>query len=258
MPTDERSPGIELDRERSVREIIVATARLYRAFPLLFAVLAVAVMGPYELAVLAIAGYGPLRHGHESVGASLLLNLLRGSLITPLISALHIHAVVAIGAGERPRLVTVAQRGLAVLPLVAAAEIMANFGILLGFFALVIPGIVLSIRWAVVAQTAALEGGGWLEALRSSARLTNSRYGHVFLLLLLVTVVAIAVHLGASAIPLGSTSGGASVALGIAVDSGVASLSALTLALLYFDLRHRLAQVPRRAPREHPYVRDLD
>jgi hypothetical protein len=249
---------IELNQERSIGEILTAAAELYRAFPVLFAILALAVMGPYELVVLAITGYGPLRHGHESVGASLLLTLLRSSLITPLISALHMHAVVAIGEGKRPRLGTVARRGLAVLPVVAAAEIMANIGEFLGFIALVVPGVLLSIRWAVVAQAAALEGDGWLASLRSSARLTDSRYGHVFTLLLLVAVGGVAVHIGGSAIPLGSTSGSASASLGIAVDTGVTSLSALTLALLYFDLRYRATEAPRQAPREYPHLRDLD
>ena len=69
-------------------------------------------MGPYDLAVLAVTGYGPLRHSGESVGAYWLLQLLTTSLITPLISALHVHAVVAIGEARRPRLGAVGVRGL--------------------------------------------------------------------------------------------------------------------------------------------------
>jgi hypothetical protein len=124
--------------------------------------------------------------------------------------------------------------------------------------ALLIPGILLSIRWAVVAQVAALEDEGWLPALRSSARLTESRYRHVFALLLVTWGLSVVVHRGAWAIPLGSTSGAASVAVGIAVETVIASFSALTLALLYFDLRARAAVAPRGAPREYPHLRDLD
>lgn len=43
----------------------------------------------------------------------------------------------------------------------------------------------------------------------------------------------------------------------VVLDSAIASFAALTLALLYFDLRARPAQ-PERAPREHPHLRDLD
>jgi hypothetical protein len=46
------------------------------------------------------------------------------------------------------------------------------------------------------------------------------------------------------------------VTVGIAVYTIIASFSALTLALLYFDLRARLHQ-PERAPRENQQLRDL-
>lgn len=228
---------IDLDRQRSVSRILAATAQLYYRYPLLFMILALAVVAPYELAVLAITGYGPLRSSHENTEIALLLLLLRSSLITPLISALHIHAVVVIGEGQRPQLGAVARRGLQVLPIVAAAEIMAGLGIALGFLAFIIPGIVLALRWAVVAQAAALEGEGWLGALRSSRRLTATHYGEVFGLLFLTGLLTSVVLYGARAVPLGSTSGAASVAVGIAIETLIASFAALTLALLYFALR---------------------
>jgi hypothetical protein len=256
-PTAMTVQPTDLSQQRSINGILAETARLYWRYPLLFAILALAVMAPYELAVLGITGYGPLRHTHEGTAITFLLLILKSSLITPLISAMHMHAVVAIGAGQRPRLAAVARRGLSVLPVVAAAEIMATLGIVLGFIALVVPGIVLSLRWAVVAQAASLEGEGWLAALSSSGRLTSKHYGRVFALLLLFAILGFGVYRGAWALPLGSTSGAPSVAVGIAIDSIIASFSALTLALLYFDLR--ASADPRRVPeREHPHLRDLD
>jgi hypothetical protein len=248
---------IDLEQPRSVSEILATTVRLYRRYPLLFAILAVAVMAPYKLAVLGVTGYGPLRHGHENAGVSLLLTLLDSALITPLISALHMHAVVAVGEGRRPRLRAVALRGLQVLPVVAAADIIASAGIFLGFIALIVPGVVLSLRWAVVSQAAALEHEGWLPAIRSSTRLTAGHYWHIFGLLLFTVVFGIGVFFGARRMDLGSTSALPSVAVGIAVYTVIASFSALTLALLYFDLRARPEQ-PARAPREHQHLRDLD
>jgi len=247
---------IDLAKQRSVGGILGATARLYRGYPLLFLILALAVMAPFELGVLAVTGYGPLRR-HESTGTSLLLLLLRTSLITPLIAALHMQAVIAIGDGRRPLLRAIAMGGLSVLPVVAAAEIAANIAIAVGFIALVIPGVLLSLRWAVVAQAAAVEGEGWLDALRSSQRLTSTHYGHVFGLSFLAGALATAASLGARTIPLGSTAGVASVAAGIAVETAIASFAALTLALLYFDLRAR-PQTAQRSKREYPHLRDLD
>lgn len=249
---------IDLDQRRSVPGIVAATVRLYRWYPLLFAILAVAVVAPYDLVVLAATGYGPLRHTHENTGVSVLLVLSRTFLVTPLISALHIHAVVTIGEDRRPELKAVAARGLRVLPVVAAAEIMASIGIALGFIALIIPGILLSLRWAVVAQAAALEDNGWLASLRSSRRLTATHYEQVFTLLLFTGILSFLLLLGARAIPLGSTSGAPSVIVGVVVETLIASFTALTLALLYFDLRASLKKTPQPATPESPHLRDLD
>ncbi len=247
---------IDLTVARSIGEILGATARIYGAYPALFAALALAVMAPFDLAVLAITGHGPLS-SHQDAKYSLLSLLIRSSLITPLISALHMRAVATIGDGSRPRLAAVAAGGLAVLPVVAAAEIVAELGIGLGFVALIIPGIVLSLRWAVVAQAAALEHEGWLEALRSSARLTAEHYLHVFGLTALAAVLSNVGLLAARALPLGSSTGLASVALGIGVDTVIASFAALTFALLYFDLKARPRDSPR-ARHEYHHLRDLD
>jgi hypothetical protein len=236
-----RGDQIELRRPRTVGEIVRLALGLYAAYPWLFFVLAVAVMAPYDLAVLAAVGRGPFGKGNESVEVFLLLDVLNFSLIGPLISALHVHAVVVIGDGERPRLGSVALRGLRVLPVVSAAEIVAAFGIAAGFIALIVPGILLALRWAVVAQAAAVEHEGWLPALRRSRRLTGGHYMHIVGLFLVTGALSAVVRLSAAAIPLGSSSGAASTAVGVVVDSLVASFTALTFAVLYFDLLGRAA-----------------
>jgi hypothetical protein len=96
-----------------------------------------------------------------------------------------------------------------------------------------------------------------LPALHSSRRLTAGHYWHIIGLVLIVATLALSVNFGARAIPLGSTSEPGSVALGITVYTVTASLSALTLALLYFDLRARRDQ-PASARREYQHQRDLD
>jgi len=249
---------IDLDQEHSVGEILRSALDLYRVYPVLFMILAAAVMVPYDLAVLAATGHGPFGRSHDSFLVNELLNILSFSLIGPLISALHAHALVTIGRGSRPRLATVALNGLRVLPVVSAAEIIANIGILLGFLALIVPGVLLALRWSVVAQVAAIEHEGWLPALRRSRKLTADHYGHILGLLLLTGAVAAAVHFGVGAISPGDTSGLASVALGIAVDTLLASFTALALALLYFDLLARQAAPRTSAPREYQHLPDLD
>lgn len=72
-------------------------------------------------------------------------------MIGPLISALHVHAVREIRDGSRPRLASVAPQALAALPVVSAAVIISTLGTFLGYIALIVPGVLLSLRWSVVA-----------------------------------------------------------------------------------------------------------
>lgn len=251
------SEPFDLTRPRSLGGILTGAADLYHRFPRLFAVLAFGVIAPWQLALLAITGYGPLHRGPEGLATFLLVQLLRNCLIGPLISALHVHAVVEIGEARRPTLVTVARHGLLVLPVVAAAEIMANIGIILGFIALLVPGILLAIRWSVVAQVAAIERTDWSDALRRSGELARGHYGHVVAVFLTGALLTFALASLVRLVPLGDTSGAGSVAAGIALNTVTFSFTALTLALLYFDLRARPKAAPA-APREHPHLRDLD
>jgi hypothetical protein len=254
----ESSSPTQLERPRSVAEIVGEALEIYQRFPLLFLALALGVIAPYELAVLAATGNGPLTtQAHGGAGVSIVLFLLDYALVQPLISALHIHAVMQIGEGQRPRLGQVARRGLGVLPEVAAAVIAAGLGIGLGFLAFIIPGILLALRWSVVAQTAAVEHDGWLPALRRSGELTRSNYLHILGLLIVTAALAGGVTLAASAIPLGSTAGAASVALGIGVRTITASFTALTLALLYFDLRARTRGIVAAPASDEPPPQDV-
>jgi hypothetical protein len=229
-----------LNRERSVGQIVGDTLLLYKSYPWLFIVLAVPIVAAYDLALLAVTGQGSLGSGgHRNFEVSTLLELLDFSLIGPLISALHAHAVVQVGEGHKPRLSSVAARGLAVLPVVAAAEIVANICISIGLLALVVPGVALALRWAVVGQVAAVENEGWMPSLSRSRKLTAQNYGRILKLFVLGSAVVVVVRLAAAQIPLGGAAGAPSVALGIGLDSITRSVFALALALLYFDLRHR-------------------
>ena len=244
----EASRTTDLNCERSVGEILRTSLDVYRRYPLLFATLAVGVIAPFEVLRLVVTGNGPLgSSGSANTGTLLLFELGYYVLVGPLISALHVHAVVEIGEGRTPALGEVAMRGLRVLPVVAAAEIVAGILIALGFVAFIIPGVLLALRWSVVAQTAAVDHEGWLPALRRSSRLAAGSYRHIFRLLFAVGVLTFVVGLLAGAVTAGGRGTGvAPVLIGIVVYTLIASFSALTLAILYFDLRAREAG-PRRS-----------
>jgi hypothetical protein len=226
-----------------VRQLLIETVALYRRYPLLFFVLAAGVIVPYELIVLAATGTGPFSRGSVGVGVSFFLMLADWALISPLISALHVHAVAEVMRGEDPRIGSVASQGLRVLPVVAAATIISSLGIALGFLALVVPGIILSLRWVVVAQAAAIDHEGWLPALRRSAVLSAENYGHIFAFFVCVgVIVVVPTLLGGAAFGRHDTSA-ASFLVGLVVHIFTASFGALATALLFYDLlaRHRLA-----------------
>jgi hypothetical protein len=248
---------IDLSRERSTGAILHSTVSLYRDYPWLFLLLALAVIAPWDLVKLAITGAGPFGHlPHTSFLARQSLDLLNLSLIDPLVSALHIHAVATIGNGERPHLSTVAKRGLAVLPTVAVVALVAGVGMEIGFFALLIPGFILWVRLSVAAQTAAVEPGGVRTALRRSWHLTRHDQGHILGLLLFVAVLVAGSSLAAFTLSTGTGSSPGAVALGIALNTIIASFTALTTALLYFDLQAR--ETRPRHPHEYQHTRDLD
>ena len=231
--------GVDLQPKRSVGQLLRITAALYRRYPVLFFLLAFAVVAPYDLAVLA-AGYGPLarlaRHSQAIYWANLAARI---GLVNSLIGALHIHAVAMAGTGERPRLKPVAQRGLAVLPVVGAVSVLTFLGAAAGLLIFVIPGVLLWLGWAIAPQTAAVEDAGVFAAMRRSRELARGSYRHMLGVGIVLAVVAVGVIEPARAIPLGSTSGVASVSVGVVLETVVSSFSALVTALLYFDLKAR-------------------
>jgi hypothetical protein len=160
---------------RSVPGLIAEAFGLYRRYAGLFLTLAAGVIVPYELIVLAATGADPYNRATSlSFVASQLLVLIDWVLVNPLVSALHVHAVADIEEGLAPRIGAVARRGLAVLPVVAGAALVAGLGFFGGLVLLVIPGIILWLRWQVAAQAAAIEREGWRQALRRSWSLTEA------------------------------------------------------------------------------------
>jgi hypothetical protein len=178
------------------------------------------------------------------LGVNYLLALF---LVSPLISALHIHAVAEVRADRIPRLRSIAARGLRVLPTAAATAIMTTLGILLGFVMLIIPGIVLAFRWYVAVQAAAIEHEGWLPAIRRSRELTVGVYGHLFGFGILIGII--------SGVPLviarAGVTGHDTLAMafigGVLLHAFSLAFAALATALLYFDLASRRDSVSLQA-----------
>jgi hypothetical protein len=233
-----RGARVDLNRPQTLSGLVRTGASLYAAYPGLFLVLSFAVVAPYELIVLAVTGVSPLGRGTATAATVFTLLLLDFALIGPLVSALYVRALLAVARSERPRLTEVASEVVRLLPVVAAAQIVAGLGIGLGLIVFVLPGVLLAVRWAVVAQAAAVEGTDWMGALRRSAELVRGSYGHALWVLVFTGVFNFVVVRLADAAA-GPHTRAPQVILGIAIDTLTRSVAALFTAVLYFDLRSR-------------------
>lgn len=239
--------NLELSQSRSIQELVTTAFAFYRRVPILFLVLAAIVVIPYEAIVLAVTHKGPLAQGQMAFIPRQLLLGIDSFLVTPLISALHVHAVREIGDGDRPSVTSAIRRSLPRLPVVFIAAGVSSVAITLGYLVLV-PGLILGAMWAVVAQAAALEGGSWIDALRRSTELTRGYRWHALGLVIVAGLIAGVPWLPAWFAFRHSTTTGASFALGTAAQVLLRSFEALITALLYFDLRARLQAPPRVGP----------
>ena len=151
--------------------------RIYARLPLLFMFLAGIVVVPYEVVVILVS------HGKTvATTAELLLALADLALVNPCVAALEMQALIDLGEGRRPQIADVMRRGVMVLPVVAAAEIVAGLAEFVGF-SCVIPGVILAVRLAVAAQVAATERTDWPGAIRRSVWLTRGNFWRVLGLL---------------------------------------------------------------------------
>lgn len=222
---------------RSTPRLIADTFGLYRRYPWLFLVLAAAVIVPYDFVLLGVTG--EFGGSAKSPGIEIPLSFFYLFVIAPLVSALHIHAVSDVRRGDEPRLLPVARRGLATLPVVCAATIMAWLGTIGGLLLLVVPGVVLWIRWFVAAQVAAIERTRWEAALRRSWSLTEGGWGHVLVFFVCIAVLTSGPSLLLNLAFRGDRTGIVPFAAHTALEVILVSFTALATALLYYDLRAR-------------------
>jgi hypothetical protein len=113
--------------------------------------------------------------------------------------------------------------------------ILFGIGVGIGFFLVIIPGLILITFWSVGAPAIVVEGAGPIEAFGRSWRLVRGDAWSVFaaLLVILLIVIAIRIVLSAIAIPI---SDGAIVIASIISGVITAPIFALAVSVMYFDL----------------------
>jgi hypothetical protein len=224
----------DLSNPRTVAQILGNALRLLGRRPLAMLGLAVAVVVPYDILVLLLAHSAPLEQTRTGSETVLLLALLSFAIVGPVISALQVQVLVSPNGHARAAVRAALRR----LPVVVAAEIIAAIGVGVGVLLFVIPGVILLLRWSVVAPVASLENTDWPSALRRSGRLVAGNYLRVLGVRLVVAIVNLTL-INVVSLAAGTSRHAGPVALGICLDVLSNAFQSLVIALLYFDLRAR-------------------
>jgi len=213
----------------NVGEVISRTFQIYvdQASVLMPAAAAVFVVTGIVSALLAATG---------SLGGILLalvINLVAGTLFTGMVVELVADVQDGRLDSSPGQLLRAAAPFIGQLILVG---IVAGVAIVIGLFLLIVPGLVLITIWSVFAPVIVLENPSGLTALRRSRELVAGNgwqvFGVLFVMFVLVVVLSSIVEAVAA-------SAGTGVGLVVRVIVGIltAPISALAIAVLYFQLR---------------------
>ncbi len=129
------------------------------------------------------------------------------------------------------------------------AGIVVGFVVMLGFFLLIVPGIIFTVWYALTIQIVVIEGRGATDAMRRSKELTSGNRGKVLAVILLAALLEVIVSLAGDFI-LGFVAGMvlpdtesvlliAQSVINIITGVLAAPISATAVILLYYDMRIR-------------------
>lgn len=266
MPRRPRRP-LQLDRPRDVGAIVDDAWLVYRRHWRTLVLIAAVVVVPVQLIVFGV-GLGWLTQGYDAqapAGETIAGAFAQLLVATPLVTAMTVHVVLDAaegGGGVDARRSVLA--GLEAFRHLFLAIVLVALGVSLGLLLLILPGIVLAVRWAVVPQVVVVEGREGAEALRGSWALTRGQGWYAFAVVFVANVLVALVGVAFSyPLQLAADSADAQSLLLLGQALGqIFSLPLLAVAetLLYFSLRATRAGAtpygPRRgvaAPGQEPH-----
>ena len=124
-------------------------------------------------------------------------------------------------------------------------SVLVGFGVAIGFMLLIVPGIILALRWAVAVPACVVENKGPLESMRRSAELTKGHRWKIFGIWVLIAIVAIVVliiagtlaGLGVVAAPQGLGRVVIAAVISLILTAIVTAYSYVLNTMIYHDLR---------------------
>ncbi|MFL5846138.1 MAG: hypothetical protein ACJ762_15735 [Solirubrobacteraceae bacterium] len=189
----------ELRRKRDLGKILDDSFALYRAHWRTLLAISALIVVPVYLLVYGV-GLGYLWSGYDAgasgneVDLGALADTFAGLVaqlfvVTPLVTAMTVHVVRTAADGSRAGPAAALRAGLDVFPKLLVAILLVGLGVFLGLIALIIPGVILAVRWVVVSQVVVVEGREGTDALRRSFDLTRDRGWHTFLVLFVLNLL---------------------------------------------------------------------
>ena len=184
---------LEMRRPRDVAALFRDSLAVYFRHLWLFIAASAAVVVPVELVVDGI-GLDMLTGSYdESLSAAELIvpSLVQFLVVLPIVTAIAIHALDTLVRGGRPATGQVLRAGFEAFTPLFAAVVLAGLGIVLGLFALVVPGVYLAVRWYFVPQAVVIEGARAADALRHSGDVVQGFWWRTFGLVVLANVAIV-------------------------------------------------------------------
>jgi hypothetical protein len=240
---------LDLDRHRTLGELVGQTFELFGRHLATFLGLTLLVVAPIILVVDGGWG-GALADGGDaepSVGAATTSLALSVVVIPPLVTALHVAVVQALGRGEQPAVGSALRAAAPRLAAAVGAVALYTMAVALGLLALVVPGVWLAVRWYFGAQAAVVDGLGPGDALRRSAQVVQTRWWRTFGVLIAFSLVTGVLGAGVGAILRGIDNGAIYTSGYVLLEAVVVSLTAIFGTLLFFDSRAR-SSLPWQGP----------
>lgn len=242
-------PPLPLSRDRDIGTLLADAFEVYRRHFGTLLLVGAAVIAPVELAITGF-GLGQLTSGYDAtppIEATMVQLGVALLVITPLLTAMVVHVVLAAAKGERPTAASAISAGVEVFTPVLAAIALATAGIFLGLLALIVPGIILAVHWFVVAQAVVVDGRRGTEALARSWRLVRGRalfvFGVMVVTNLLAALAGAIVSLPGEAAA--EAADAQAISLGASIVAEILTLPYLAVAgtLLFFTLKVRAGEV---------------
>lgn len=192
---------------------------------------------------LILGGAPRLEAGHTGAYAAAMFATIMLTLVfSAVLQAALVHGTVSDLNGRKASLADCLQTGIKTALPVIGISILEGLGIMLGFIALIVPGILLMLAWAVVVPVRVVEKETVFECFGRSADLTKGHRGAIFVLGLLWWAIIIALSIAILPFKgLGIVDGGIFSSLHTALSAATniigSTIGAAGVASIYYELR---------------------